>query len=102
MKTEAGLGWGEGREPQTQREGQSEMRPDPVRQLHWGPWRKSLSQPLISCLVLGGQGGWLGRQSPSSSGLGASSGSSSSKYLSSSSRATMSRLSKSGLSSTAL
>lgn len=41
-------------------------------------------------------------QSPSSSGLGASSGSSSSKYLSSSSRATMSRLSKSGLLSTVL
>lgn len=42
---------------QTQREGQSEMGPDPMRQLHWGPWRKSLSQSLISCLVCGGTGG---------------------------------------------
>lgn len=60
MKTEVGLGWGEGRELQTQREGQSEMGPDPMRKLHWGPWRKSLSQRLISCLVLGGRGaGWV-------------------------------------------
>lgn len=50
---------------------------------------------------MGGAGGHS-HQSPSSSGLGASSGSSSSKYLSSSSRATMSRLSKSGLLSTVL
>lgn len=58
---------------------------------------------MIGCQV-GEWAGWAAgdHQFPSSSGLGASSGSSSSKYLSSSSRATMSRLSKSGLSSTVL
>lgn len=81
------------------------MGQDPVRLVVWGgcpgaPWRKSLGRPVISCLVGAVRVG--GHQSPSSSGLGASSGSSSSKYLSSSSRATMSRLSKSGLSSTVL
>jgi hypothetical protein len=65
------------------------------------PWRMFLNQLVIGCLAGTGQAG-SSHQSPPSSGLGASSGSSSSKYLSSSSRATMSRLSKSGLSSTVL
>lgn len=52
MKTEAGLGWGKVGNRRHSGRG-SLIGPDPMRQLHWGPWRKSLSQSLISRLFRG-------------------------------------------------